>query len=171
MRYSVGSELGPRCHSRYIRTCCGMAAAMPWRTRATTHGRYRPKAQIRHGADRISAPARPLGNDRLMHAVPSETSGVTCRHREGRCSRCRPRHRQSPPSLAQAERLSHPKCPSMRSGDRPRSRRAATPIGQCAAEQCDELAPPHGAYPRQRSRDKYSRSGPSRAAESGHKLP
>src|SRR5262249_21295417 len=29
MRYSVGSGLGPRCNSRYIRTCCGMAAAMP----------------------------------------------------------------------------------------------------------------------------------------------
>jgi type 1 fimbriae regulatory protein FimB/type 1 fimbriae regulatory protein FimE len=25
----VGSGLGPRCNSRYIRTCCGMAAAMP----------------------------------------------------------------------------------------------------------------------------------------------
>ena len=23
MRYSVGSGLGPRCNSRYIRTCCG----------------------------------------------------------------------------------------------------------------------------------------------------
>src|SRR5215831_19350025 len=29
MHYSVGSGLGPRCNSRYIRTCCGMAAAMP----------------------------------------------------------------------------------------------------------------------------------------------
>jgi integrase len=27
--YSVGSGRGPRCNSRYIRTCCGMAAAMP----------------------------------------------------------------------------------------------------------------------------------------------
>src|SRR5262245_14117437 len=41
MRYSVGSGLGPRCNYRYIRTCCGMAAAMPWRTPATTRGRYR----------------------------------------------------------------------------------------------------------------------------------
>ena len=23
MRYSAGSESGPRCNSRYIRTCCG----------------------------------------------------------------------------------------------------------------------------------------------------
>src|SRR5262249_44284581 len=39
MRYSVGSGRGPRCNSRY--TCCGMAAATPWPTPATTHGRYR----------------------------------------------------------------------------------------------------------------------------------
>jgi len=26
---TVGSGLGPKCNSRYIRTCCGMAAAMP----------------------------------------------------------------------------------------------------------------------------------------------
>ena len=41
MRYSVGSGRGPRCNSRYIRTCCGMAAATPWRTPATTPGRCR----------------------------------------------------------------------------------------------------------------------------------
>ena len=34
----VGSGLAPRCRFRSIRTCCDMAAAMPWRTRATTHG-------------------------------------------------------------------------------------------------------------------------------------
>ena len=38
----VGSGLAPRCRFRSIRTCCDMAAAMPWRTRATTRGHYRP---------------------------------------------------------------------------------------------------------------------------------
>ena len=28
MRYSVGSGLGPRCNSRYIRTCCGSGYAL-----------------------------------------------------------------------------------------------------------------------------------------------
>src|SRR5262249_1811069 len=41
MRYSVESGLAPKCRFRSIRTCCDTAAAMPWRTRATTHGRYR----------------------------------------------------------------------------------------------------------------------------------
>jgi integrase len=33
--------LGPKCRFRPIRTCCDTAAAMPWRTRATTRGRFR----------------------------------------------------------------------------------------------------------------------------------
>src|SRR6516225_8496220 len=36
MRCSAGSGLGPRCHSRSIRTCCATTAAMPWPMPATT---------------------------------------------------------------------------------------------------------------------------------------
>src|SRR5262245_26066664 len=43
--------------------------------------------------------------------------------------------------------------------------------GQCAAEQPDELAPPHTATQGQTSRGKYSRSGPCIAAESGSLCP
>src|SRR5262249_5912547 len=32
-------------------------------------------------------------------------------------------------------------------------------VSQCAAEQRDEFAPPHGAYPEARDEGKYSRSG------------
>jgi hypothetical protein len=40
------------CNSRYIHTCCDMAAAMPWRTRGTTHGRYRPGSVTRTSSTR-----------------------------------------------------------------------------------------------------------------------
>jgi hypothetical protein len=36
----------PACHSRFISTCCGMPAASPWRTKATTRARY--KAYLGH---------------------------------------------------------------------------------------------------------------------------
>jgi hypothetical protein len=68
MRYSVGSGLGPRCNSRYIRTCCGMAAAMPWRTRATTHGRYRPGSATRTSSTRLGTPS--------WRRIDSRTSGA-----------------------------------------------------------------------------------------------
>src|SRR5947209_6885976 len=60
----------------------------------------------------------------LKHAAaPSETSAVTFRPLVGQYSRCRPRrcHRQNPPSLARAERLSRPSCPWHRSENWPRS--------------------------------------------------
>src|SRR5215813_5092614 len=56
MRYSVGSGLGPRCNSRYIRTCCGMAAATPWRTPATTHGRYKLGSATKTSNTRFAIP-------------------------------------------------------------------------------------------------------------------
>jgi hypothetical protein len=67
MRYSVGSGLGPRRHSRYIRTCCGMAAATPWRTRATTPGRCR----LGWGTKTSRTPCVTLG----WHRIGSRTSG------------------------------------------------------------------------------------------------
>ena len=33
---AIGLGLAPKCRFRSIRTCCDMAVAMPWRTRATT---------------------------------------------------------------------------------------------------------------------------------------
>src|SRR5262249_61337835 len=57
MRYSVGSGLGPRCNSPYIRTCCGMAAAMPSPTPATTHGRYRLGSATRTSSTRCAIPS------------------------------------------------------------------------------------------------------------------
>src|SRR5262245_47476803 len=57
MRYSVGSGLGPRCNSRYIRTCCGMAAATPWRTPATTRGRCRPGSGTRTSSTPCATPS------------------------------------------------------------------------------------------------------------------
>src|SRR6266511_886567 len=67
MRYSVGSGLGPGCNSRYIRTCCDTAAAMPWRTRATTHGRYRPGSGTRTFSTRCATPS--------WHRIASRTFG------------------------------------------------------------------------------------------------
>jgi hypothetical protein len=57
MRYSVGSELGPGCNSRYIRTCCGMAAVMPWPTPATTHGRCRHGSGTKTSSTRCATPS------------------------------------------------------------------------------------------------------------------
>src|SRR5262245_61772654 len=56
MRYSVGSGLGPRCNSRYIRTCCDMAAATLWRTPATTHGRCKLGSATRTSSTRCVTP-------------------------------------------------------------------------------------------------------------------
>ena len=67
-RYSVGSGLGPRCNSPYIRTCCGMAAAMPWRTPATTHGRYRLGSATRTSSTRCATPS--------CRRIDSSTFGV-----------------------------------------------------------------------------------------------
>src|SRR5262249_50021293 len=81
MRYSVGSGLGPRCNSRYIRTCCGMAAATPWRTPATTHGRYRLGSATRTSSTRCVIPSWPLiglrtsGADRPRSRHRSRTRG------------------------------------------------------------------------------------------------
>jgi hypothetical protein len=67
MRYSVGSGLGPGCNSRYIRTCCDMAAAMPWRTRATTHGRCKHGSGTRTSSTRCAIPS--------WHRIDLRTSG------------------------------------------------------------------------------------------------
>jgi putative ABC transport system substrate-binding protein len=62
----------------------------------------------------------------MRAAVPSATSAETCRHREGQCSSSHLRRccHQNQPSLARAERLSHPNW----SEDRRRNRRAANPV-------------------------------------------
>jgi hypothetical protein len=58
---------GPSCNSRYIRTCCDMAAAMPWRTRATTHGRYRLGSGTRTSSTQCAIPS--------WRRIGSKTSG------------------------------------------------------------------------------------------------
>jgi hypothetical protein len=68
MRYSVGSGLAPKCPFRSIRTCCATAAATPWRTRATTHGRYRPGSGTRISSTPCATPS--------WHRIGSRTSGV-----------------------------------------------------------------------------------------------
>src|SRR5262249_48010408 len=65
---------GPRCNSRYIRTCCGMAAAMPWPTRATTHGRYRPGSVTRTSSTPSATPS--------WHRIGSRISGVDAAGRD-----------------------------------------------------------------------------------------
>src|SRR6266540_4526737 len=67
MRYSVGSGLAPKCNSWYIRTCCDMAAAMPWPTRATTHGHYRPGSGTKTSNTPFDTPS--------WHRIASRTFG------------------------------------------------------------------------------------------------
>src|SRR5262245_53732272 len=76
MRYSVGSGLGPRCNSRYIRTCCDMAAATPWRTPGMIRGRYRLGSATRTSSTRCVTPSWLL--------IGLRTSGA-----ENLSSRCR----------------------------------------------------------------------------------
>ena len=52
MRYSVGSGLGPRCNSRYTRTCCDMAAAMPSQRRPRHQGAAGMAGTQKHPAHR-----------------------------------------------------------------------------------------------------------------------
>jgi hypothetical protein len=68
MRYSVGSGLAPKCRFRSIRTCCDMAAAMRWPTRATTRGRCRRTSGTRTSSTRCATPN--------SHRIASRTSGA-----------------------------------------------------------------------------------------------
>jgi hypothetical protein len=85
MRYSVGLGLGPRCNSWYIRTCCDMAAAMPWPTRATTHGRCRPGSGTRTSSTRCAIPSWPPIGSRISgdeSRPPSAVDGGPVRVRQ-----------------------------------------------------------------------------------------
>jgi hypothetical protein len=66
--YSVGSGRGQRCNSRYIRTCCGMAAAMPSPTPATTPGRCRLGSGTETFSTRCATPS--------WHRTGSKTFGA-----------------------------------------------------------------------------------------------
>src|SRR5262245_1934617 len=57
MRYSVGSGPAPKCRFRSIRTCCDTAAATPWRTPATTRGRYSLGSGTRTSGTRCATPS------------------------------------------------------------------------------------------------------------------
>src|SRR5215510_9359762 len=76
MRYSVGSGPGPRCNSRYTRTCCATAAATPWRTRATTPVRCRLGSATRTSSTRCVTPnlrridLRTSGDNRRSQRAP-----------------------------------------------------------------------------------------------------
>jgi integrase len=57
----------PSCNSRYIHTCCDTAVAMPWRTRATTRGRYRHQI---YPKDLWALPGHPEPAVSLAQRVP-----------------------------------------------------------------------------------------------------
>ena len=72
----------------YIRTCCGMAAAMLLPTPATTHGRYRPGSATRTSSTRFDTPSfrhwPQLAHCRIVciaRARAAETQALFCRRR------------------------------------------------------------------------------------------
>jgi integrase len=59
--HALFGRIGAR--ARYIHTCCDMAVAMPWRTPATTHGRYRLGSGTRTSSTRCATQSwRPIGS-------------------------------------------------------------------------------------------------------------
>jgi hypothetical protein len=77
MRYSVGSGLGPGCNSRSIRTCCDMAVAMPWPTRATTPVRCIGHKNIQHTVRYSELAPDRFATDRPHRAVQSGQSNLS----------------------------------------------------------------------------------------------